>query len=459
MEKAYKQHFENFVEEVIKTYHIKGIGIVGFDSESILYEHYHGYRHEEKKLPIDRDSIFGIASISKSFTVLAILKMAEGGLIDINEKINTYFEDIRCPVEQMPTIKHLLSHAGGFLPQERFLMKDVAKKLGISTHIELSTDKTLADKGLDMIIERINSMEHFSGKPGERHSYSNFSYGLLTALVEKYGGYQHFTDYMMQEIIEPLGLKHTFYSFKQTLKEKNINRLYEEVLGHMNAIDDYEDMGFVLLGGGALKSTLNDMITYTRMYLREGATDEGQLLSREHIQEMMTPHVAYKPYEGYGYGLVTGHIKDIKYAGHSGGLTGVSSYFAFTPETGKGVVVLCNTSNVPASAIGLSALKLMNDQLPHWEQDTYDAIRWTDEMVNLTIGVYESEEGAHITLKARDGGIRWFSGNEELEVTIISENAVYVKNKMISSYAPILRDNHGKAWAIYSGSRIIKRKS
>jgi len=459
MKERYKQQFEDFIDEIVKTYHIKGIGIIGFDLDDILYEHYLGYRNEEKKLRIDRNSIFGIASISKSFTVLAVLQLAERGIINIDDKINVYFKDIKCPSNQMPTIKQLMSHAGGFLPQERFLMKDVAKKLGLSESLELSIDKTLADEGLDMIIKRINTMRDFTGKPGERHSYSNFSYGLLTALVAQYGGYDHFTAYMTQEIIKPLGLEHTFYSFNQAQREENINTLYEEVLGHMNAIDDYEDMGFVLLGGGALKSTLNDMVAYTRMFLNKGMTNQGALIAPSHIEEMMAPHVAYKPYEGYGYGLVTGTIGTLKYAGHSGGLTGVSSYFAFTPETGKGIVILCNTSNVPASAIGISVLKLINDQEPNWEHTTYESVQWSDEVIQNTIGVYESEEGAHITLKARDGGIAWFSGDDELEVKMISEDAVYVKNKMISSYAPILRDASGVAWGIYSGSRIIKRKA
>ncbi len=457
MKKEHINQFEQFVSEIMKTYEGQGIGIIGFDQNSVLYEHYQGYRDVEKALPIDRNTIFGIASITKSYTVIAILQLVENGIIDLDKPITAYLDSIKLPEGHIPTVKHLLSHAGGFYPQERFLMKDVAKSLELAEGMELSKNNELAIKGIKMIVDRINEMKDFNGAPGQHHSYSNFSFGLLTELVHRYGGEKHYTDYIEKHILKPLNLANTFFEFNRTHEEKNITKLYEKVIDHMNVTDDYEDMGFVLLGGGALKSTLNDMMTYTRLYLNEGKCNGETLLSKDSINSMTVPRVAYKPFEGYGYGLVSGEIGNIEYAGHSGGLTGVSSYFAFTKATQKGIVVLCNTSNIPVSAIGIAGIKLLNNQKPEWQQMDIISSKWPQSVIENTIGVYESDEGAHIEIKEDNTGIAWFSGEERLKVTIIDENAVWVHNKMLASYTPILRDAQGKATAVYSGSRIIKR--
>ncbi|GAU78457.1 serine hydrolase [Fusibacter sp. 3D3] len=458
MKKEDINQFEQFVDEVMKTYEGQGIGVIGFDQNSILYEYYQGHRDVEKELPINRDTIFGIASITKSFTVIAILQLVEKGILDLNQPITTYIESIKLPEGRIPTVAHLLSHAGGFYPQERFLMKDVAKILGITEGTELSKNHELANKGIEMLVERINEMKDFTGALGQYHSYSNFSFGLLTELVQRYGGEAHYTDYMEKHILEPLNLRNTFFDFNKTHNEKNITRLYEKVVDHLNVTEDYEDMGFVLLGGGALKSTLNDMMAYTRLYLNEGHYNGKSILSEKAIQSMTIPRVSYKPFEGYGYGLVSGKIGETLYAGHSGGLTGVSSYFAFTKATQKGIVILCNTSNVPVSAIGIAAIKLLNGQTPDWHQMDIMGTDWPKNVIENTIGIYESAEGTRIEIKNDETGIAWCSGEERLQMTLIDEDAVWVHNKIIASYTPILRDDQGKATAVYSGSRIIKRK-
>lgn len=166
MKKAYIQQFETFVKDMMTAYGGRGIGIIGFDSENVLYEHYEGYRDVEKKLPIDRDTIFGIASITKSFTVLGVLKLVENGIIDLHMPINHYIQELKLPEAQMPTVEQLLSHAAGFYPQERFLMKDVAVKLGIEKGEELSKNNRLA--GMNRKIAEKSALRAFFHN-NERH--------------------------------------------------------------------------------------------------------------------------------------------------------------------------------------------------------------------------------------------------------------------------------------------------
>jgi CubicO group peptidase (beta-lactamase class C family) len=458
MTATHQMQFENFVSEVMTVYHAQGMGIVGFDKETLLYEHYSGFRDVAQALPITRDTVFGIASISKSFTTLALMQLVAKGVITLEAKVNRYLPEILLPEAQMPTVAQLLSHAGGFLPQERFLMSDVLTAMGVAPEMEPAFYAPLAEKGLTMIVERINAMRDFTGLPGQYHSYSNFSFGLITAIVQRFGGAPDYATYMQQHIFEPLGLENTFVAFNQTASCANITKLYENVLGHLNTMDDYRDQGFVLLGGGAIKSTLNDLMAYTRLYLNEGKHGQQQFIASDLINGMSLPYVHPKPYEGYGYGLVSGQFSGIDYAGHSGGLTGVSSFFGFSRQTGKGVVVLCNTSDVPATAVGIAALKMMNGIEPDWQLAHFERSIWSAAIVESTVGVYESEEGARVVLSAGNGTVIWNQGDETLVVMPVSDSAVVVYNKLIWSYAPIIRDEAGNAVAVYSGSRMIRKR-
>ncbi|MCF0150256.1 MAG: beta-lactamase family protein, partial [Firmicutes bacterium] len=123
--------FEQFVEDIKKAYDAVGIAVSVFDKEKVLYRNNFGVRDAQTGLPIDDDTIFGCASISKSFTAMSIMQMAEKGIIDIEDPICKYLPEYTDPQKDPVCIKHLLSHAGGFFPMPRILVQQVAEELGI----------------------------------------------------------------------------------------------------------------------------------------------------------------------------------------------------------------------------------------------------------------------------------------------------------------------------------------
>lgn len=102
--------FECYLKKVQEIYQVQGLIVGIFDKENLLYEHTIGYRDAEKKLAIDKNTNFGIASITKSFTVLALLKLVDQGLIDLNKKVGAYYDDWHLAMKHTPTVKQLLSH-------------------------------------------------------------------------------------------------------------------------------------------------------------------------------------------------------------------------------------------------------------------------------------------------------------------------------------------------------------
>lgn len=121
--------FQAYLNRVKQVYQVQGLIVGIFDKEDVLYERIVGYRDVEQALPIDKDTIFGVASITKSFTIVKLLQLAAEGRIDIQAPIHQYYKDWCLAPEHTPTVAQLMSHTGGFFPQERFLMNDVAKRL------------------------------------------------------------------------------------------------------------------------------------------------------------------------------------------------------------------------------------------------------------------------------------------------------------------------------------------
>lgn len=156
--------------------------------------------------------------------------------------------------------------------------------------------------------------------------------------------------------------------------------------------------------------------------------------------------------------MIVGDLDGLQYAGHSSGLTGVSSFFGFFQESGKGVVVLCNTSGVPATSIGIAALRLAHNQYPDYKIATYQDILWSKETILNTVGVYESDEGDTIEIKPCDDGVKAIIADKELKCRMIRDELILIKNKLEENYCKILRHKNGKASAVYLGSRIIPRK-
>ena len=92
--------FERFAEDIQKQYEAVGIAVSVFDKDKVLYRKNFGYRDLETKAPIDDDTIFGCASISKSFTALSVMQLAEEGKVDINAPLCKYIPEFKDPQDE-----------------------------------------------------------------------------------------------------------------------------------------------------------------------------------------------------------------------------------------------------------------------------------------------------------------------------------------------------------------------
>lgn len=454
---------EKLVRQVMKDSQARGIAVGITDAEGkIQYEQYFGWRDEEQKLPINRDTIFGMASVTKSFTALSIMQMQKDGILSVHDPVRNYIPEFtnRGRKEEV-RIWHLLCHSGGYFPLPRIVVDQTAQAMGLKDTLEreLADREDFAERGIRLVAERLDAQTHFTGKPGQRLSYCNDGFGLLSDIVRRHSGSGSFAAYLDQRILKPLGMDRSNISFIRNCLDGNAATLYSLENGGWRCDRDYQNDAFVLHGGGGLKSTLGDMLKYAAMYLKDGRGMDGvSVIDRDSIEEMCKPRQFMKPGVYYGYGLETKQMKDMTVVEHGGSLPGVSSNFSFSPQAGAGVVVLCNTMDVPVSVIADAAMGVYCGLPAKKERTGHFPFEWSVEEKNGLAGSYVSGEGDAFSLKpAEDGSLAMEMNGKPVELAPVYPWQGMVRKKYSDIYLTAVRDENGRVFAARYGSRIFPK--
>ncbi len=455
---------ERLIENIRKESSARGIAVGVVDaSGNILYENYTGWRDEERRLPINRDTIFGLASVSKSFTALSILQLQEKGSLSVNDPIKDYIPEFTNRNQtDLVRIWHLLCHSGGYFPLPRIVVDRTAQEMGITDRLddELIYREDFAQEGIRRVAGRLDAQTRFTGRPGQRMSYCNDGFGLLSDIVRRHSGAGSFAKWLKRQIFEPLGMERSSISFIRNSLDENAAVLYTLENGVWRADHDYENDAFVLHGGGAVKSTLGDMMKYAAMYLREGVCADGRrIVSRYSLGEMWRPRQLVKPGVYYCYGLETKQLEDMVVLEHGGSLPGVSSHLAFCPQKGIGVVVLCNTMDVPVYAISDRAVRLFAGLPLEEERFCHKPRRWSEEELRQLAGEYISGEGDRFCLRAEgDNGLSMELNGKSVDMRSVYPWQGMVRKPYTDVYLTAIRDEEGRVFAARYGSRIFPKQ-
>ncbi len=450
-----KTGFESCVQRIMQANDVPGIAVAIVSPDETLYENFFGVRDVQSGARADGDTIFGLASVTKSFTCTAILQLHERGALDIDDLVSKHIPEL-CS-DRPVRIRHLMCHSGGYFPLPRILAEDVAREMGIfeDKDGDLAHSPLLAEKGVELVASRLAQQTNFTGRPGENLSYCNDGFGILSEIVHRTGGERSFADYVEKHILLPLGMNRSTCEFIRPAADPNCATLYEGEKASRN----FYDNAFVLMGGGALKSTLNDMKQYLRFHLSEGLAPSGErVLSQYAIREMRKPHQLYGLQEYYGYGLSIHHLGDVVCIGHGGSLPGVSSHLQFSPQLGVGVMVLCNKSGVPVSDIADAAMRWFAG-LPLEKADRFVDTPWTAEQLKKAVGVYRSGEGGVYEIREKDGAPCLLVNEEERKVRPVEPDVLEVFGPTGGrSLIHTLETEERGIFAIRSGARLVPRE-
>ncbi|MBC8033941.1 MAG: beta-lactamase family protein [Chitinophagaceae bacterium] len=264
-------------------------------------------------------SRFKIASVTKVFTAVMIMKLVEEKKLDLKSTIDKYLPNYTGEGKDKVTIHHLLTYSSG--------IQNKLDKLGISPY--------QVEKNLDEFIESYCSGE-LVYSPGIKSEYGNTEYILLHKIIETVSE-KSYDNYLRELVLEPLGLENT-----QIIKSKEINTgllpsyTFDDSLGvFINDATYYPELYF---GAGALYSTIEDLLKFDQ------ALFNNKLLSRELTQKLLTIHpelgnTAYGLWGSQGWGSFN---EPFYY--RPGGILGSTANWIHTMKSGKTIIALSNTN-------------------------------------------------------------------------------------------------------------------
>ena len=382
---------EDFIFEKISKTHLPGLSIAIVKDSEVVYSRGFCFRDLEYGLRATPETLYGVGSVTKSFTVLSIMQLAENGKLDLNDPISKYVPlDLKCEEEPIK-IWHLMCHSSGIpaLAYAEALIRYVTGAGGKWIPIASPED-------LYTFMREAN--QWFLTKPGERWFYLNEGYVILGHIIEQISGIKY-DEYVRKKILEPLKMNRSFFRREDVEADANVATPYiitrdGECKKSVHPYGVYAD--------GGLISNVLDLTKYIIMYLNRGKYDGNILLSPELIEEMEKPRVKLPLQvfggEAYGYGLsIIPSFLGYKLVGHGGSVLVYTAYIGYIPEKKMGIALLANGSGYPMSQIGLYGLALMLGENP----EKLPFIRM-ERIYDLLSGVYETYKGtmdAKVTAK------------------------------------------------------------
>lgn len=302
-------------------------GVLVARGDQVLFRQVHGYADRSLGRPLELNSRFRLASVSKQFTAAAILRLQDEGVLSIWDPLCQWIQP--CPQAWEPIrLHHLLSHTSG--------VPDLMARPGWGVRrVTPATPEELTAESMRYGLQF---------QPGTKVRYDNAGYNLLGAVVEKVSG-MPLHDYLRTAFFEPLGMKDTGYD----------DGMSDVVMGYANltagAPTPQPDANVsIIFGAGALYSTLDDLLVWQR------ALHRGHLLTPNSYRQMISDHAPEdtpdergRPRRLWGYGLyekslgaqVSPDFLDPQIY-HTGSWSGFRNLVAYQPDEDVTVIVLSN---------------------------------------------------------------------------------------------------------------------
>ena len=287
----------------------------------VIYKGSFGYKNLLTKEPLDIDTPFQLASVSKQFTAVAIMQLQEKGLLKYTDPIFKHVPNF--PFDSSITIFSLLTHSSG-IPNYIYCLDKVYDKT------KPLINKTVVDL-MGIHKPGINYL------PNARFNYNNSNYMYLAYIVEKLSG-MNFRTYAQKYLFEPTGMKNTF--IYDPTKPDQINKAAKGFETQKRAsIIDYLDG---VVGDKGVYSTVGDLLLW------DNALNTNKLIKSATLANALTPKLHFKNLEtkNYGYGWRLKMLPDSSWQTfHTGWWHGFQTFYLHDAKTNSTIICLSNHAN------------------------------------------------------------------------------------------------------------------
>ncbi len=310
--------------------------------------------------PVDRDTVFQVASLSKWITAWGVMALVEEGEIDLDAPVSTYLSRWTLPESGFDphgvTARRLLSHTAGLTDGLGYAGFEPGTP--VQTLEESLTRTADASPGASGVVQ-------VGYEPGSEWQYSGGGYTLLQLLIEEVTG-ESFEAYMQRSVFQPLGMSHSTFQWTPDRGSK---------LATFYGVDSEPatHYRFTALAAASLYTSVSDLTRFIQAHLRLGGEPVGRaVLEPETIQEMWRPHASQMGQDIWGLGtiLYASNNEGGFVVGHDGNNEpAINTAARFNPKTGNGIVMLETGNPLLATEIA--------GEWVFWETGNVDLLTFT----------------------------------------------------------------------------------
>lgn len=320
-DQTFKKIAKRIVSEM-KRLKVPGVSI-GIWHKGKEYAEGFGVTSVEHPLPVTADTLFQTGSISKTFTGTLLMKLAEDGKVDLDAPVKKYIEDFKVQdpdVTQKVTVRHLLTHMGGWVG-------------------DYFNDFGNGDDALDKMVKDIARLPQVQPM-GTIWSYNNTGFNVASRIIEVVTEKPY--EQAAQELLfDPLGLKMSFFY------PSDILLTHRFVVGHQKVKDEVQvarpwAIGRAGNGVGGVVSTVRDLLKYARFHMSSG---KKNVISGKSLRAMRVQQADAGPRGGMGITWFIREVGDITFYAHGGATNGQQAYFFFIPDKDFALAVMTNSDD------------------------------------------------------------------------------------------------------------------
>lgn len=329
------KQLDTFVDRMLAEWGVPGTALCIVKDGKFLYAKGYGVKNIKTNAPVTANTLFGIASCSKSFTAACLAILADEGKLDWNKPVKEYMPDFQLSDEYATrtlTARDLVSHRSG-LPRHDYLWVS-------------------APLNRKEMFDRLKFLP--LNKPVyAQYQYNNLMYMAAGVLIERLSG-KTWEEFMREKILDPIGMKTTVLTYPEMLKNTDYSLSYddEKNLGKEAGFDSNVDG---IGPAGAVKANVTEMSNWLLLQLNKGKVGDKVIVSEKNLNENHTPLAVVQPAEAkypelgfgtYGMGWTINNYRGHQRRQHGGSIEGYRSQMTVFPNDNLAVFITTNTGVV-----------------------------------------------------------------------------------------------------------------
>ena len=336
---------ERYIASGMKSFDVPALAIGIVANDKLVYGKGFGVRAKEGGGAVDTKTIFQIGSATKAFLGVTLAIMVDRGRFKWDDRVVDLYQD--------------------------FQMKDpwVTREFRVFDLIaQRSSLPPYANDMLGMVgfgeTDMIRSLRYVDPVSSFRSTfaYTNITHVLAGKIVAKAAGAADWNTVLRQELLEPLGMKDSSYTADAIAAAPNHAEGYRWTPQGTVAVPFTQLFPYDFGGAGDINSNIEDTVRWVRFQLSNGTFEGRRFVSPENLAQTRTPKVALNDKVSYALGWVVQQTPKGNIIWHNGGTTSFGAFVGFAPETGVGVIILTNESNVGfPDALGIWTLDRLLD--------------------------------------------------------------------------------------------------